>query len=95
MNDRLSRRTTDVIQASDPRGTHITHPARHLISDHLVMAADDVDCGRKKKALTPRLRRWSWPIRQEFRDLIPDIRGRLHDSREASRFSCFARAAIP
>jgi alkylated DNA repair dioxygenase AlkB len=94
-NDRLSRRTTDVIQASDPRGTHITHPARHLISDHLVMAADDVDCGRKKKALTPRLRRWSWPIRQEFRDLIPDIRGRLHDSREASRFSCFARAAIP
>ena len=90
LNNRLSRRTADVIQSSDPRGVHITHAARHLISDNLVLATDDMDCTRKKRALHPRLRRWSWPIRWQFADMIPDIKARLRHKREASRFSCLA-----
>ena len=88
LNDRMSHRIGNVIQASDPRGIHITMATRQLISEHLVKAVEDVACVRNGRAPSPRLRSWSWPIRHEFVVAIPDIRARRL---EASRFATMTR----
>lgn len=75
-SDKISRRVANVILAADPRGIHITNAARHLITEHLVNCIEDIACARSGRAVSPRLWNWSWPIRQEFVECIPDIRAR-------------------
>ena len=66
MRDSLSDHVDNVIDPSDPRGTHLTFAAKKLITKQLVSAVELVVGRRTGTIAGSSVRGWSWPLRTEY-----------------------------
>ncbi len=73
-NHPLGRKVDNIIEPRDPRKLHITRAARVLISEHIVNGIELICSRNKGKLLSPILRSWKWPLRNEYIDTLSQTR---------------------
>ena len=73
MRDSISETVNDVLDPSDPRGTHLTFAAKKLITKQLVSAVELIVGKRTGTIQESTVRGWSWPLRREYVAVFRDI----------------------
>ena len=77
VSDRLSDRTSNILNPNDKNGTHLTLAAKKLVTNELVFAVELIAGRRLGLIKGSKVRGWSWPLRKLYVTIFREIAHKL------------------